>query len=68
MKHYYWLGVLLAASVAVLFCMAQTAGAQDAPPATEVEGNIEWVFDYEEGKKLSEETGRPMFVVFRCER
>ena len=38
------------------------------PAASPVEGNIHWVYDYAEGQKLSKETGKPMFVVFRCER
>jgi|GEM_PF-4644308 len=38
------------------------------PAATPVEGNINWVYDYAEGQKLSKKTGKPMFVVFRCER
>jgi len=33
-----------------------------------IEVKIDWVYDYEKGKQLSEETGKPMFVVFRCER
>jgi endonuclease V-like protein UPF0215 family len=33
-----------------------------------VTGKIEWVYNYAEGKKLARETGKPMFVVFRCER
>ena len=32
------------------------------------DGNINWVYDYEEGKRRSQVTGKPMFVVFRCER
>jgi len=33
-----------------------------------VTGKIQWVFSYAEGQKLARETGKPMFVVFRCER
>lgn len=33
-----------------------------------VSGEIEWVYNYEEGKALARKTGKPMFVVFRCER
>ncbi len=52
-----------------LFAMpAPICAAQDKPPATEVDGNIDWVFDYEQGKQISQDTGKPMFVVFRCER
>jgi len=62
--------------VAALICAAfglfamptPDCSAQEKPPATEVDGDIQWVFDYEQGKQLSEKTGKPMFVVFRCER
>ena len=40
----------------------------EVPAPTPVSGKISWVYDYEEGKQLSKETGKPMFVVFRCER
>ena len=33
-----------------------------------VTGKIQWVYSYPEGQKIARETGRPMFVVFRCER
>ena len=47
---------------------AASAWASETPAPQAVGGKIEWVFDYEEGKKLGRETGKPMFVVFRCER
>jgi hypothetical protein len=31
-------------------------------------GKIQWVYSYSEGQKLARETGKPLFVVFRCER
>jgi hypothetical protein len=40
----------------------------DKPPHVEVDGNIKWVYDYDEGQLLSQASGKPMFVVFRCER
>jgi hypothetical protein len=45
-----------------------TAFAVEKPDPVPVEGKIKWVYDYEEGKQLSRETGKPLFVVFRCER
>lgn len=39
-----------------------------APEPTEVDGKIDWVFNYKDGKALSREMDKPMFVVFRCER
>lgn len=44
-----------------------TAQAQKPEPQ-EIAGKIEWVYDYEEGKLLSQSTDKPMFVVLRCER
>ena len=40
----------------------------DVIPPQPVEGKIKWVYGYDEGKKLARETGKPLFVVFRCER
>lgn len=53
-----------------ILTMALTAcgQVQDAPPVQEVSGKIDWVYDYEQGQRLSRRTGKPMFVVFRCER
>lgn len=42
--------------------------AADAPEPVPVDGKIDWVYQYEEGKRLARETGKPLFVVFRCER
>lgn len=39
-----------------------------SPEPTEVDGKIDWVFNYEDGQALSKKTSKPMFVVFRCER
>ena len=47
---------------------ASTSWGQDKPAPTNVSGKIEWVFDYEKGKRLSLESGKPMFVVIWCER
>jgi hypothetical protein len=57
--------------VCAVGCMlpVEARGAEVIPiPATPVEGKIQWVYDYAEGRKLARETGKPMFVVFRCER
>ena len=37
-------------------------------PAQKVGGRIDWVYDYQRGRSLAKQTGKPMFVVFRCER
>ena len=44
------------------------AFSQDKPAPTEVSGNIDWVFEIAEGQKISQQTDKPMFIVFRCER
>lgn len=36
--------------------------------AQKVDGKIEWIYSYQEGKQQARKTGKPLFVVFRCER
>ena len=55
-------------SSAFLLAVANTASAAPAIERTPVTGKIQWVYGYEEGQKVARETGKPMFVVFRCER
>ena len=52
---------------AVLLTPVQLAAAEAITPIPAT-GNIQWVFSYEEGQKLARESGKPLFVVFRCER
>ena len=52
---------------AIFFAFIYVAGAAALKP-TPVTGKIEWVYSYAEGQKLARETGKPLFVVFRCER
>jgi hypothetical protein len=33
-----------------------------------VSGKFSWVYRYDEGKELARQSGKPLFVVFRCER
>jgi hypothetical protein len=40
----------------------------DVIPPQKVDGKIAWVYNYAEGQRLARETGKPLFVVFRCER
>lgn len=47
--------------------LVQHARAADIAPQP-LEGKIKWVYSYAEGKKLAAETGKPIFLVFRCER
>ena len=37
-------------------------------PSQKVSGRINWVYDYKAGQALAKKTGKPLFVVFRCER
>ena len=52
---------------AMFLAFVDAAGAAALKP-TPVTGKIEWVYSYAEGQKLARETGKPLFVVFRCER
>jgi hypothetical protein len=52
------------ASVSTFPCAVQR---DDVPPKP-VDGSIEWVYSYEDGKRKARDSGKPMFVVFRCER
>jgi hypothetical protein len=63
-----WFAMLVFASLGLFAVPDHVCTAQEKPPATEVDGNIDWVFDYQQGKQISQNTGKPMFVVFRCER
>jgi hypothetical protein len=54
-------------SVGVLAALVTSTAA--APPESDpVEGRIDWVYDYAAGQRLAASSGKPMFVVFRCER
>lgn len=55
-------------SVLGLILLSTSTTFAQKPEPQELDGNIEWVYDYEQGKLLSETTRKPMFVVFRCER
>jgi hypothetical protein len=56
------LAVLIVSSSIRVFSAGQTV------PSIPVTGKIQWVLSYSEGQKLARETGKPLFVVFRCER
>ena len=38
------------------------------PAVQKIDGLVNWLYDYEQGRQLAKRTGKPMFVVFRCER
>ena len=56
---------MLAATAAPALAQSNTI---QKPAAQKIDGLINWVYDYEQGRRLAKQTGRPMFVVFRCER
>ena len=51
----------------MLLASIRSAAAAEVKPVP-VTGNIQWVYSYEEGQTLARQTGKPMLVVFRCER
>ena len=67
-----WLGRVLLGTVILspLFGDAVVAAdrAIEKPDVQVVDGEIEWVYDYQKGQALCKSTGKPMFLVFRCER
>ena len=42
-------------------------GWADAEPVAQAAQKAGWVMDYRAAKKLARETGKPLFVVFRCQ-
>lgn len=40
----------------------------DVIPPQPVDGKLDWVYDYAEGQRRARDSGKPLFVVFRCER
>jgi hypothetical protein len=51
---------------AVVLC--EFALGSEAIPPTPVEGKVQWVYDYDQAKAEARRSGRPLFIVFRCER
>ncbi len=49
------------------FALGWSAVAADIPPQL-LGGKIDWVYSYDEGRQLARANGKPLFVVFRCER
>jgi hypothetical protein len=58
-----WCGGLLG----LVLLAGPAVGGEKIPPRP-VGGKITWVYDYHEGKEAARRAGKPMFVVFRCER
>ena len=54
-------------AAAIVFFFAGDAHSETIQPDP-VDGKIKWVYRYEDGKQEARRTGKPLFVVFRCER
>jgi hypothetical protein len=50
------------------FLLGGSLEAVEKIPPQPLDGKIRWVYDYDEGQAEARRTGRPMFVVVRCER
>ena len=61
------LSALICIASAIVFTTARLAAAEAIKPVPVI-GNIQWIYSYEEGQKIARESGKPIFVVFRCER
>ena len=59
---------IMSATLLVIGMFLTAAQAIEKPEPQPISGKIKWVYDYQEGERASQETGQPMFVVFRCER
>ena len=53
---------------ATMLATAAVPSMAQKPRVQKIDGLVNWVYDYEQGRKLARRTGKPMFVVFRCER
>ena len=60
--------VLLCAIGAATAILTSVAGDVTVIAPVPVTGKIQWVYSYAEGQQLARKTGKPIFVVFRCER
>lgn len=54
--------------VAVALIGSTAARSQHPPKPEPVEGKIDWVYSYDEGRELAAKHDKPLFIVFRCER
>ena len=59
--------VTLPLSALTLLLAVPLAGAGRKAPAPDDKDKPHWLTDYEQARKLAHASGRPIFVVFRCE-
>ena len=53
-------------AAAVVCCGLSVRGEEVRPQP--LDGKIKWIHSYAEGKQAARRNGKPLFVVFRCER
>ncbi len=59
--------LVICLAVSILSSSSQLARSEEVKSAP-TSGNIQWIYSYAEGQKAARESGKPLFVVFRCER
>ena len=60
--------IICSVTLLAAMCLPVLASGQEKIPPQPVSGKITWVYGYAEGKEVARQSGKPMFVVFRCER
>ena len=56
------------ALAASLLVWQSPASSEEVVTRQPIDGTIDWVYSYQEGQQRARQTGKPLFVVFRCER
>ena len=59
---------MIRTGLACLPLLLALAAAAVSQPAQEAAATVTWRTDYELARREAKQTGRPLFVVFRCER
>jgi hypothetical protein len=59
--------VTLPLTALTLFLAGTFAGSNHKAPAPEDQEKPHWLTDYDQARKLTHASGKPIFVVFRCE-
>ena len=54
-------------AIFVSLIVSAAVGAAEKIPTQPVTGKIDWVYNYAEGQAAARQSGKPLFVVFRCE-
>jgi hypothetical protein len=56
-----------ATSILVLSTLSVVLANQPIPPQP-VDGSIKWIYDLASGQEAARRSGKPLWIVFRCER